>query len=165
MKRIVILGTAHEYQRLGHFLNQQLEIRLEHLRSNFNSQVLLEEWSEKAPPSFAASWAARIGLKYQNIGTPDENQSVLYRCPPIDHPSHDGVLGTNFDAPSMSEYGPFEIQEKREEKMVENIRVAMLNDDNGLLLLGIAHLHSMLARLHSRNFDVVGYHWLDLRRE
>jgi hypothetical protein len=164
MKLIVTFGTTHEYQTNGHFLNQELGKRLDYLRERFGAQVLLEEWSENRPESFARAWASGIGIDWVNIGPPDEVQFRTYAYAPVNHPGHDGTLPPDFDAPSFAEYGPFNIQEKREQRMTQNIQNAMTRYDTGLLLLGLAHLHSMLGKLGSLGFQVTGYHWLLLAR-
>lgn len=161
MKNVVMLATVHEYQMLGSNRNSELGERLAYLKSKFNVQVVLEEWSEQQGQSFAATFAAKSGLAWANVGTPDEEQFRTYRCPPINHPAHDGALQPpDWDAPSMSEYGPFKTQEARENEMTKNIRAEMENRQSALFVLGLAHLHSLLSKLLVLGFNVTGYSWL-----
>jgi hypothetical protein len=151
LKRIVILATAHEFQQAGHPLNHDLSMRVEYLRRAFKVQIVMEEWTEKRP-SF---------LKGKNVGTPGTKEFNTYRCPPLNHPAHDGTLPPDQDAPSMTEYGPFRGQENRENRMVDNICSAMEDYESGLFVVGIAHLHSFFGKLRTRGFEVVGYSWLE----
>ena len=109
MDRIVILATEHWYQCQGHFLNSKFEKRLCYLAKRFNPQIVLEEWSEKEPQSFAARFAATEKLSRKNVGTPDEAQFRTYKHP-VNYPGHDGTLKADEDAPSLSEYGPIEVR-------------------------------------------------------
>lgn len=61
----------------------------------------------------------------------------------------------------MQQHGPLGVQERREKAMCENLRAAMTSQSAPILVLGIAHLHSMMSKL-SEEFDVAGYgHELD----
>jgi hypothetical protein len=65
------------------------------------------------------------------------------------------------DAPPLSEYGPFENQEAREDRMAKNVQSAMEKYQTGLFLLGLAHLHSMIGKLRALGFKVTAFSWLD----
>jgi hypothetical protein len=158
-KRIVMLATVHQYQTPGNDLNPKLEERLEYLRSKFGAQTIMEEWSEKKGDSFAKTFAKKSGLHWANVGTPDEQQFGTY-WGLIHYPGHDGTLPHDPNAPSLDEYGPFENQEARENWMVREVKVEMATYENGLLILGVAHLHSLFAKLQSLGFKVTGYSWL-----
>lgn len=58
------------------------------------------------------------------------------------------------------EYGPLDVQEKREQKMLQNIDEAMQDHRVGLFVVGLAHLHSMAMKLHARQYRVAAYTWL-----
>jgi len=161
VKRIVMLATAHEYQRDGHGLNNELAERLEYLLHKFSLQIILEEWSDQQTPSFANRFAQRRAA-YSNVGTPDERQYQTYRFGVISHPAHDGTLPTDPCAPLMQEYGPYPQQENREEQMAENVCSAMREFESGLFLMGLAHLHSLFGKLRARNFAVTAYIWFKL---
>jgi len=70
-------------------------------------------------------------------------------------------LPSDPDAPSLSEYGPFENQEAREDGMAKNVQSAMEKYQTGLFLLGLAHLHSMIGKLRALGFKVTAFSWLD----
>jgi len=161
---IVILATVHEYQHLGHFLNDEFEKRLLYLKEKFDAKLVMEEWSEKKKSSFPAALASKADISWLNIGTPIEEQFRTFSYSPVCHPAHDGTLPPDFDAPMLLEYGPFEKQENREVQMLQNIEAAMANVDCGILILGVAHLHSMFTKLKDATFEVVAYHWFELLR-
>lgn len=163
MKRIVILATVHELQTAGHFLNSELEGRLRYLHDKFAFEIVMEEWSSNQRPSFAANFAPQVGLPWRNVGTPREEHFSTYTNP-IAHPGHDGTLDHDPEAPGLSEYGPFQRQENRENRLVQNIQTEMANCSVGLFIVGVAHLHSLFGKLRSAGFDVIGYHWFEILR-
>jgi hypothetical protein len=158
-KRIVLLATFHQYQMPGNDHNPELEKRLAYLRSNFGVQTVMEEWSDKKGESFAKTFAKKSGLHWANVGTPDEPQFRTY-WGLIHYPGHNGTLRHDPHAPSLDEYGPFESQEAREDWMVKEAKVEMANYEAGVLILGVAHLHSLFAKLQAAGFNVTGYSWL-----
>jgi hypothetical protein len=104
--------------------------------------------------------SAAAGLPWVNVGTPDKEQFRAYRCFPINHPAHDGSLPPDEDAPGMSEYGPYDARENREKQMTQNVRTRMAAYKSGVLILGVAHLHSMFSKLRALGFSVIAYCWL-----
>jgi hypothetical protein len=159
MKSIVMLATVHQYQMLRNDGNSELEKRLDYLRSKFSAQTVMEEWSEKKGESFAKAFATKSGLHWANVGTPDEPQFRTY-WGLIHYPGYNGTLQHDPHAPSLDEYGPFENQEGSENWMVKKVQVEMENYETGLFILGVAHLHSLFAKLRSLGFKVTGYSWL-----
>ena len=160
MKRLVILATAHEFQLVGHPLNRDLGTRVEYLCQAFNTQLVMEEWTEKKESFLQSFIRARAPLVWENVGTPDTEEFSTYHVPPLNHPSHDGTLPADEDAPLIAEYGPYRQQENRERQMVENICSEMEQHDSGLFVVGVAHLHSLFTKLKNRDFEVVGYAWM-----
>ena len=158
MKTVVMLATFHEWQTLGHDRNSALQERLAYLISKFGVQTVMEEWSEKHE-SFAKAFATKTGLHWADVGTPLEPSFQTYYGP-INFPGHDGTLPYDPDSPSLNEYGPFENQEARENYMANNIKAEMEGYKTGAFILGVAHLHSLLAKLRSYGFRVVAYSWL-----
>jgi hypothetical protein len=156
-KKIVILAIAHEYQRLGNPGNAKLEECLAYLSRKFKVQIVMEEWTEEQGPTFAAELAPKLGLDFAKIGTPDDEP--FRTCwPQISHPSHNGTLPYDPDAPSMlHEYGPLDTENAREEQMVRSIRKKMEDYTRGLFIVGIAHTHSLHSKLVSMGFDVTSY--------
>ena len=160
MKRIVIFATFHEVQMNGHARNEELAARFSYLIRKFEAKIVLEEWSENRPASFARTFAESQGVVWKNVGTPTTEDFKTYTIPLVHHPGHDGTLPPDENAPSMSEYGPFERQENRERRMAQNVQTEMLSCEAGLFVVGLAHLHSMGMKLRAAGFDVVGYSWL-----
>jgi hypothetical protein len=60
----------------------------------------------------------------------------------------------------MDEYGPFENQEARENRMAKNIGAEMENYETGLFIVGLAHLHSIVGKLRTSGFKVTAFSWL-----
>jgi len=145
-KRVVVLGTIHEYQMAGRPLNSQLCCRIQFLIDQFAATTILEEWTDNESQScVAANFKDRLG--YANVGTSSEGEFRTYICHPVNHPAHDGILGSCEDAPSMSEYGPLDNQENREIRMLQNIEPQMTKHHVGLFIVGLAHLHSVLVQI------------------
>jgi hypothetical protein len=168
MKSVVMLATVHEYQVLGNARNSELEKRLDFLISKFGAQNVMEEWSEKRGESFAKAFAGKKALAtisafhWANVGTPGEPEYCTYRGR-INHPEYNGTLpDTDWSAPEMDEYGPFENQEARENRIAMNVQAEMENDESGLLILGLAHLHSIFGKLGSLGFKVTAFSWLGI---
>jgi hypothetical protein len=158
MKSVVLLATIHQNQILGNVGNTELAKRLEYLTSKFGVQTVMEEWSKTKEDSFAKSFAAKSGIHWADVGTPSEPQFKTY-WGLIHFPGHDGTLEHDPHAPSLDEYGPFENQEARETWMAGKIQLAMETYEVGLLIFGVAHLHSLFAKLRSLGFKVTAYSW------
>jgi hypothetical protein len=156
-KKIVMLATSHDQQRLGNPGNAALEACLGYLSRKFKVQIVMEEWSEQHGPSFAEQLAPKLGLQFANVGTPDEEP--FRTCwPQISHPAHDGTLPYDPDAPPMlHEYGPLDAQSAREEQMVRSIGKNMEDYRGGIFIVGIAHTHSLYSKLVALGFDVTSY--------
>ena len=154
-KRVVSLGTEHGCQRVGNIHNNELEMRLSFLKEQFAATILMEEWTETLEPSFAST----LGGAYKNVGTGPGEQYRTYRLP-IYHPSYEGTLNSCETGPPMSEYGPLENQDNREREMLENICAAMEPHRVGIVLIGLAHLHSMSQKLLGASFNVAAFEWL-----
>ena len=122
-------------------------------------QTVMEEWHENLGETVVKEFATKSGPRWANIGTPDEGQFRTYRGP-ICFPGHNGTLQSDGDAPEMHEYGPFENQDAREKRMVQNVRAEMESYESGILVLGLAHMHSVFEKLQSSGFKVYGYSYL-----
>jgi len=165
VKNVVMLATTHQHQMatsdaasgLGKCLNY-LESRFKVQRS-VDLQIVMEEWHENLGETVAREFATRSGLRWASVGTPDEEQFRTYRGP-ICFPGHNGTLQSDGDAPEMYEYGPFENQEARERRMTENVQTEMENYEGGLLVVGLAHTHSLFGKLQSAGFSVAAFSWL-----
>ena len=159
MKKIVVLATTHECQINGNSLNSEFEKRLEYLKLKFAAQTIMEEWSTKNNKSFADQFAADRSLHWTNVGTPNEKRFKTFYGP-INFPGHEGTFSPDWDAPTMNEYGPIKNQENREQWMVKKIKTEMQTFEQGILILGLAHLHSLCAKLFSCGFEVHAYSWI-----
>ncbi len=158
-KTIVLFGTEHGCQRNGDQLNAQLSERILCLVDQLAATVLMEEWSE----SGAASFASTLGMPYFNVGTGPDTQFKTYPTD-VRYPGYvNGTLDSSDEFPSMAEYGPLENQENRENRMIENSCEAMKEHDVGLLLIGLAHLHSMSRKCLKEGFNVFAFSWLGNR--
>ncbi|MGO9126537.1 MAG: hypothetical protein ACLP6G_16830 [Terriglobales bacterium] len=159
MKSVIMLATIHEYQVLGNPGNPELTTRVNYLKAKLGANVVLEEWSEKQGHSAAEEFAPTLGLRWVSVGTPYEPQFRTYSGK-LNYPGYNGTLRWDPHAPPMDEYGPFENQEARENRMAENVQAEMQDCEAGLFILGIAHMHSLFAKLLSRGFKVTGFSWL-----
>ena len=158
-RRVVLLGVAHGLQDAGHGQNEEFKERLSFLAGGYSATVLLEEWTHDRPASYASRFAEGR-MEYRDVGTSGQPEHTTFVNAPITFPGHDGTLGPCPDAPPLMEYGPLDVQEKREQKMLQNIDEAMQDHRVGLFVVGLAHLHSMAMKLHARQYRVAAYTWL-----
>ena len=165
MKNIVMLATTHESQMSTNDASLGLGKCLDYLKVKFkvqkavDVQTVMEEWHENLGETVVKDFARRSGLHWANVGTPVEEQFRTYRGP-ICFPGHNGTLQSDGDAPEMCEYGPFRNQDAREKQMVQNVRTEMTNYESGILVLGLAHMHSVFEKLKSSGFQVYGFSYL-----
>jgi hypothetical protein len=156
--RIVLLGTSHGIQKNGDPLNTELQARLSYLIRRFAATIIVEEWAHDCPPSFASTLASDR-VAYKNVSPRPEEQYRTFCNAPINHPAHNGTLGPCEDAPQFYEYGPLDKQENREKKMVTNVQEAMKDHRVGIFVVGLAHVHSISAKLREAGFNVAAYTW------
>ena len=156
MKTIIMLATVHECQIPEAEPSSELEKALEYFKPKLGFQIVMEEWTEKLGESVAAKWAANLGIPWANVGTPDEPQFRTISGK-VKHPGHNGTLKWDPHAPRIDEYGPFEAQEARESWMVSKVRAEMEPYQAGIFILGVAHMHSLFAKLRASGLKVVGY--------
>ena len=144
MKELILCGTRHYNDSNMPHQNRDA-VRL--VIDECNPQVVLEEWSEaQKAPSGVAAVCNEKGVTWNSIGTPNTQEYATY----------DGIyLGFPLSA-KIPQYGPIDTQEKRENAMCQNIAAAMSSIDIGIVVIGVAHLHSMFLKL-SREFRVKGY--------
>jgi len=165
MKNIVMLCTIHELQMSTNDRSSELVKCLEYLITEFKAQesvdvqTVMEEYHKSLRQTVGKDFAMKSGLHWANIGTPEEEQFLTYRYP-ISFVGYNGILRSDGNAPQMREYGPFENQEARERQMVQNVVAEMENYENGILILGNNHMHSMFGKLRDAGFDVYGFSYL-----
>ena len=149
-ERLIILGTRH-YTTLPPYIEDALKLAVD----EYSPDVIMEEWSETQTQTSGANlFADGKSILWESIGTPDAPESKTCKC---DEALDFFVRGTC----KVRQHGPLDAQERRERAMCENIRTLMAARATAVLVLGIAHLHSMMSKL-SEDFDVAGYaHELD----
>jgi hypothetical protein len=114
--------------------------------------IVLEEWSDIGPASFASTVAGDRIIYWLDIGTPNKPEFA----------THDHTWALDFTAGSakIRAYGPIDVQERREKVMCKNISDAMKSYQKALIVLGLAHLHSMFMKLEEE-FEVSAYMFTD----
>ena len=133
-KKVTLFGTTHcDVTNAPEGLQDAYAFIL----NEIEPQVVLEEWSTvQKHRSAAAAAADNKNIPWESIGPSDA----------LGFPSASGLL----------QYGPIANQESREVAMCESIQRAMETRETALLVIGLAHLHSMFVKL-SPEFDVKGY--------
>ena len=141
-KKLVIFGTRHWKKS-----DMPIEIKnaLELIVAKVKPGIVLEEWSmTQLEASGAATVSDSLGIPWRSIGTPNEPGLATFGFErALDFPN----------SANIAQYGPFDVQEKRERIMRDNIVQEMAGSQNGLLVIGLAHLHSLSCKL-SNDFEV-----------
>lgn len=143
-KKLTIFGTRHWLAG-----NAPIDVSrvLTYIIGHTRPAIGLEEWCApelKRVSAFNALCdAASPRVPWKNVGTPDTAEYKTYR-------SH---LGNQFYIPR---YGPFDVQERRELFIRDSIRAVMGAYASAVLVIGEAHLHSMVAKLDA-DFDVEAF--------
>lgn len=149
MKQILIIGTAHEFQAVDNPREKEFGEMLRSVVNNYKIQIILEEWNDNRGTAIGSTLTNAL-LQWRNVGTP--------RTPEYDTSGY-----INFDplrpALTLPEYR-FAIQEKREQFMVQRIEECMAEQERGLFIVGMNHLHSVMAKLQSVGFEVAAGNWL-----
>lgn len=147
---IILLATNHEIQEKDFEDSGEFLRVLEYVLRTWGVQAILEEWTSQKGATVGQKLAQERNLKWINVGTPStpefETAGALYDCieiPPI----------------VLNRYGPPQVQVKREAHMLAGIRQAMNGIDVALMILGMAHLHSMTEKLGAAGFGVESFHW------
>jgi hypothetical protein len=150
--QIIVLGVYHSLQSIGHPSNHRLRQSIEMVRQRFPIEIILEKWTD-TEPSFIATIDPKLPCK--NIGTPNEPQYATnvygINWEPNDPFGHDS------SKPILLEYGPPSKQELREKFMVDRTVEEMQPYSSGLLVLGLAHLSSIMDRLRKVDFAPLGF--------
>ena len=145
MKTLILFGTRHYDAKMPSEIKSVLRLIIE----KFEPHVLLEEWSEtQLNRSGAAAVGDEVGVPWESIGTPPLPEFETYGFThSLDFPSGPAHI---------VRYGPVAVQENRELAMCTNISTAMLNREVAVVVIGLAHLHSLMVKL-SGGFEVRGY--------
>jgi hypothetical protein len=155
VKNILMIGTVHEFQEDDQRNSWRSEFRemLSSVVANYRIEIILEEWSAKRGKAIGETLATE-DLKWHSVATPSDAPEYSTYAPRINFepdPSRPGYL-------SLPQY-PFEIQEKREQFMVERTMEYISTYERGLLIVGMNHLHSLTAKLRARQCDVTCGIW------
>lgn len=141
-KKLAIFGTRHYTEkRLPNEIREAMELIVD----KHSPTIGLEEWSvNQVEPSGFMTVCHTKGIPWASVGTPPTQDLATYpHTSALDFPT-----GAN-----IQRYGPFEVQEKREQLICTNIIAAMSSHDSAVLVFGIAHLHSMCVKLRG-DFDI-----------
>ena len=151
-KSVVVLGTYHQLQRKGHEFNERLRAAIQLVRDENKFQIT-EEWWTKPIESFASTFKSAT-LKWENVD-PEEPQFETWgrglNCHSL--PMYDS------SKPRIPEYGPLDVQERREAYMAARIADLMQPHSVGMFIVGLGHLHSMLIKIRTAGFNVKGFSW------
>jgi hypothetical protein len=143
-KKLTLFGTRHW---LANEVPPDVREVLKYVAKYVRPGAALEEWSDPKLGRVSAFKsvcdAASPQIPWRNIGTPSTPEYKTFTR----------KMGSQFHIP---QYGPFDVQERREILMCENIRDAMSAYSSALLVIGEAHLHSMATKL-ILDFDVEAY--------
>lgn len=145
-KRLILFGTRH-WRKSD--IPPVIRAAFESLIRKFHPDVALEEWSITQTEKSGLADLCDSVLPWESIGTPPEPEFKTY----------DRNDAADFPTAEVPRYGPLAIQEMREKVMCENILQAMSSRNVAVVVLGLAHLHSMMMKL-SKDFEVRGYSYL-----
>jgi len=135
-KRLDVFGTRHYTDKS---LPPEIRAAMELILDKHSPTIGLEEWSVTRPvPSGFKTVCEAKGIPWTDIGTP----------PTKEFTTHDVTLALDYlDGADIRQYGPLDIQEKREHLMQAKIIDAMSSHESAVLVIGVAHLHSMCMKL------------------
>jgi len=144
-KRLILFGTRHHTVKK---IPPEVRQALEFVVDRCHPERVLEEWSTTQMEPSAASEISKLRqVPWRSVGTP----------PDAKYSTHDHTWALDFPTgANISRYGPIEVQEMREELMCMNIKQEMDSVVSAVVVLGIAHLHSMFRKLHNE-FDVQAF--------
>jgi hypothetical protein len=148
--KIVLMGTTHEVQENDYQGTHEFKKVLVYLCRKFPVRVIMEEWTERKGDTVGKRLASEQNLEWVNVGTPSTRE--LKTFDPWFDPSEDPPMLIN-------RYGPADIQTRREGLMLDAMQAAMRNRETGMMIVGMAHLHSMAEKLVRLGFEIEGFHW------
>ena len=126
----------------------EIKNAVELILAQIQPDVILEEWSvTQIEISGVQAVSDAAGIPWRSIGTanhPDFQTFGYERA--LDFPA----------SANIGEYGPYDVQERRELIMRDNIVREMAGRQSGVLVIGLAHLHSLSLKL-SMDFDVKSF--------
>lgn len=149
MNRLTLFGTKHhEASKAPPYMQGAIDLLID----KFKPDVILEEWSSTRPQSLADAVAKSRGIPWEDIGTPSTDEFETY--------NETYALDFPMGPANLRRHGPLDVQEKREAAMCKNIQTAMSTRNASLIVIGVAHLHSMFMKL-SKDFEVKAYAFAD----
>lgn len=154
-KRLVLIGTAHEFQRdsVANPWREEFAEMLRNLIEIYSTQIILEEWGTSRGTSVGKRFESNT-LEWRSIQPPQAH--VFSTEAPRIGPSPGPEVPFHL---SLTQY-PFEPHESREIYMASGITHAMEAYSQAVVILGIAHIHSMMGKLRVEGFTVIAGHWL-----
>jgi len=154
-KHLVLIGTAHELQKddVANPWREEFAELLSGLIDIYSAQIILEEWGESLGTSVGKRFESST-LEWRSI-QPAQAAVFSTEAPRIG-PSPGPDVPFRL---SLRQY-PFEPHERREVYMVGCIIQAMQAHSHAVVILGIAHLHSMMSKLRAERLTVIAGHWL-----
>ncbi len=152
-KSILMIGSAHDFQVVGNPWVKLFREMLASVVNTYDIQIILEEWNDNRGTSIASTLAT-TQLHWENVGTQDLPEYNTFV----------GWINNAYDPQQPTylyfrEY-PLDVQEKREQFMVNRITELMAGYERGLFVVGMDHLHSCMTKLRRAGFDVKGGNWL-----
>lgn len=160
-KHLVIIGTAHEFQLDDDTKNPWTKefraMLLNVMKSESDPvEIILEEWADWRGTSIGKNLESD-NLKWHKINPPTTSEYKTDNAGRIGHYGPDAPCAYL----SLPQH-PFEPHELRESYMVNSVIDAMGTRSNGLIIVGMAHIHSLMAKLRAAGFEVIAGTWLQL---
>jgi hypothetical protein len=135
-KALAVFGTRHYTDQS---LPPEIRAAMELILDEHSPTIGLEEWSvTRLAPSGFKTVCETKGIPWTDIGTPATSEFTTHDVTwALDH----------LDGANIRQYGPLDIHEKREHSMRAKIIDAMSSHESAVLVIGVAHLHSMCMKL------------------
>src|SRR5208282_4892554 len=126
-KTVLMIGTAHEFQSVGNPWEKQFREMLASVVETYGIQIILEEWNDNRGPA-VGSTLANAELQWRNVGTSSSPEYDTFV----------GWINNAYDPQQPThlyfrEY-PYEVQERREQFMVQRIKEFMAGCEKGLFV-------------------------------
>jgi hypothetical protein len=147
LAKLIIVGVNHLTQ-LQDDSSMGFNRLLRYLYNEYTVEVVMEEWRETPEATVGKRLATELGIDWENVGTPSGGEFKTFARYPAWH--GDSCI-------EIHPYGPLESQSRRESTMIEKTKKAMSGKNTGLFICGLAHLHSLFAKLHKESFEVEAF--------
>ena len=145
-KKIVIVGTFHEKQRISD-TPSIFEKKLRNYVGRAGASIIIEEHRFEDDKTIGKRISDELSIAWSNSGPP--NLKRFETCDPC-------RFLLDGDWVTERRYGPIEAQIERESYMIDKICSAMADHAVGIFVCGMAHMHSVSEKLHRTGYDVEG---------